>query len=179
MDVVGRCPGVLIFQVDERPSKAPRLTAAASPAATNSHQERRVRPRLQWDGEVPLPPDPNPGWGGHRVSTLRGPGEPFPIVCMRCGRRSKSVEGLFKAPCEGRPEGARFVHSSRLLYQTGDFVFCNRCGGFGVTVVSKLKSACTGDQGLSSSAKDRLNRLRKGMSPRDCYVFVGTPVRLD
>ena len=162
----------------ERPWKAPRLMEAPGNEEPDQSQERRVRQRLQWDGEFPLPPDPNPGWGGHQYSILKGPGEPFPVVCRRCGRRSKTVDGLLKTPCGGRPEGARAVHPSHLLYLTGDFVFCNSCGGFGMTVVSKLKSACRGDHGLSTSARDRLNRLRKGKSPRDCQ-FLGTPVRLE
>ena len=166
-------------QVNERPSKAPRLTAEAHQSEPGSSQDRRVRPRLQWEGDVPLPPDPNPGWEGHRVSTLQDKHEPFPFVCTRCGRRSKSADALSKIPCEGRAAGARLVHASHLLYQTGDFVFCNRCGGHGVAVVSKLKSPCQGDQGLSNSAKDRLGRLRRGRSPRDPKLFLGTPVRLD
>ena len=138
---------------------------------------RRVRQRLYWEGELPLPPDPNPGWSGHRFYELKGRGERLPIVCTKCGRRSHSREGLARIPCAGRPEQARLVHASHTLMMAGDFTFCNVCGGFGVTVVAKLKAACRGPQ-MSSSGRDRLSRLQNGRSPRD-GSFVGEPVRLD
>ena len=111
------------------------------------------------------------------------------LSCEHCGLSAfskKARRDFHYQACKGVPTVVRRRingkqpprdASEHELWRTGDYTWCNRCGGFASKKMYKLGEKCGGVP-ASAAASQRREKLRRGRKPLNASAFIGMPERL-